>query len=120
MLANGFCQISREETQERIKREKGKRSGGRTQYTISRCKSGMELYHFAKVNEINKTGSKVNFILLHILTNFLAQNHPPLRKSSCWGKGYTSNSSLQGSMVTMVVCLLTSSYRMVPFSMPNL
>ena len=27
----------------------------------------MELYHFAKVNEINKTGSKVNFILLHTL-----------------------------------------------------
>ncbi|WP_219855722.1 hypothetical protein, partial [Candidatus Hakubella thermalkaliphila] len=65
--ANGFCQISREETQERIKREKGKRFGGRTQYTISRCKSGMELYHFAKVNEINRTGSKVNFILLHTL-----------------------------------------------------
>jgi len=28
----------------------------------------MELYHFAKVNEINKTDSKVSFILLQFLT----------------------------------------------------
>ncbi len=50
------------------KEKKVKRPGGKAQYTISRCKSTMELYHFTKVNEINKTDSKVNFILLQSLS----------------------------------------------------
>jgi hypothetical protein len=33
----------------------------------------MELYHFAKVSEINRTGSKVNVILLHALTSTAAE-----------------------------------------------
>jgi len=60
--------------EEKIEREKDKRFGGRAQYTISRCKSGMELYHFAKVSEINRTDSKVNVILLHTLTSTAAIN----------------------------------------------
>lgn len=34
----------------------------------------MELYHFAKVNEINKTDSKVNFILLQSLSEGISED----------------------------------------------